>query len=192
MSLPPPKHSSGRRVFWLCFISICMVVGYLVYAAFSRPSAAEKKVPDEIWRALRPSARVILYSIDPMQQDMPDDVPGSGNNSQTLVKKVTFHNYGVLGSIELDGRQASAAAGAFQTVLSHLVPPSLQMMCFNPRHGLRVESGGHEYDFLLCYECRRIVVFCDGSEIYCSGVTGSPQVLNALLTDAKIPLAKTD
>lgn len=270
VSLPPPaKSSPGRRAFWLCFISACMVAGYLVcafatlalgategnivskllrsvffdpmaqyavgtcilglfvwgllgvarvwndplarmhgflslppllfmlavaclvFSDFAWLQSGSEKIPNDVLQALHSPVHVILYSIDPAPYQVIEDLkqkqPASG---APLAKLQAFHDFHILGGVNLDGPRASAAAGAFQSAFA---PPSRKKemySCFRPRHGLRVESGGHEYDFLLCYECKSIEVFRDGQGIYGDSVIGSPEVLNALLAEAKIPLAR--
>src|SRR4051812_43619303 len=65
-------------------------------------------------------------------------------------------------------------------------------MCFDPRHALRVTANSHTYDLLLCYECQQLDVYEDDKRLLHLGATGSPEVLNALLMQLSIPLAKLD
>ena len=62
-------------------------------------------------------------------------------------------------------------------------------MCFEPHHALRVIADGHTYDYLLCYSCNGIVVFEDSKRIADLSISGSPDILNALLTTAHVPLS---
>ena len=169
-------------------------------------------IPDDAWEALRYPSRVILFSLDSENIDFErdlarlDSTTAQGNPQPDAGTQVAqqptvpappkytdvFEGHGVLGKIPLEGSQAAAAAAEFRHTLIWILPSPVisfsAAMCFNPRHGLRIESRGHEYDFLLCYECRQMDIFRDGKQIAHLFIRGSPTALNALLTQAHIPI----
>ncbi|HWB61576.1 MAG TPA: hypothetical protein VG733_18985, partial [Chthoniobacteraceae bacterium] len=99
-----------------------------------------------------------------------------------------FHGHAaVLGKMALDAKQSAVAIRAFEDAVVNW--QGLKADCFEPRHGLRIVSGKHVYDFVLCYACGRLCVYRDKDVILDLGVKGSPKVLNALLVTKKIPLA---
>ena len=54
----------------------------------------------------------------------------------------------------------------------------LQVDCFNPRHGLRVESSSGTVDYLICFECFRFETWTAGREGHQSGaITQGPESL---------------
>lgn len=178
------RSRSGRGIFSRIGTLIVLVISLLVSLRVLVPlSLFSKKIPSDVRAALQNPEHAVLYSIDPYirrkygddNKLLPEPRPGE-----------VFHDHTVLGTLELDGKKASRAAGAFQYSLTW--PDVSEFMCFDPRHGLRVTSGGHVYDFLLCYECRQIVVFRDGVGVGSRTASGSPQTLNALLTEANVPL----
>ncbi|HWB61577.1 MAG TPA: hypothetical protein VG733_18990 [Chthoniobacteraceae bacterium] len=141
-------------------------------------------LPPEINQALLGAKSSVLYSLEPMARAKAGDE--------------TLQSWKVLGKTTLDERQTARAARAF---LAAVIPPPAKphwpgspvsisfAMCFDPRHALSVESRGHRYDFLLCYECGYLYVYRDGKGIMELLARGSPRVLNAMLTASKIPLA---
>ena len=95
----------------------------------------------------------------------------------------------VLGKIQLDNDQAATAVSAFQSAVSGWIPqmmPSFE--CFIPRHGLRVTSGGHTYDFVLCYECGSMEISRDQKHLASLPAFGFGLILNQMLIRAHIPL----
>lgn len=63
---------------------------------------------------------------------------------------------------------------------------------FEPRHALRISSGGHAYDFLFCYECHELDVYKDDKLLDNYGATGSPKFLNNMLTKANVSVARPE
>jgi hypothetical protein len=63
--------------------------------------------------------------------------------------------------------------------------------CFEPRHALHIESGGHAYDFLISYECQQLEVFRDDVGVASIGAGGTPAALNRLLKAAKVPISQS-
>ena len=63
--------------------------------------------------------------------------------------------------------------------------------CFNPRHGIRVTSGGVTTDLLICFECKEAVVFRDGQRVADWTTGRSPQAdFDEALRQAGVPLAE--
>ena len=120
--------------------------------------------------------KTVLYSLEP--------------EDRTSTKDKTLHNYKILGQTEINLSQTTQVAGIFQKSAEDW--NGMMAMCFNPRHALRITSKGHVYDFLICFECQGLEFYKDDKSIGETGVTGSPDILNGLLTAAQIPLAKND
>ena len=63
--------------------------------------------------------------------------------------------------------------------------------CFNPRHGIRVASGGMTTDLVICFECLWVEVHRDGERV--GGFATqlySESVFDEVLLAAGVPLAK--
>lgn len=180
------KEWSGVRSCAAKFLSIMLLLFlfFVIWTAIFSALGRKQTVPDDAWRALRSPSRVVLYSIDPRR-----NFPLRPVRDHSSIKSESFHDHDILGSVPLDGYQA-AAAKIFRHAL--VWPFGMQINCFDPRHALRVESGGHVYDFLVCFECDGILVFRDDVEIFQGTTAGSPGTLNTLLKQANVPLAKTD
>jgi hypothetical protein len=146
----------------------------LLWACSPRADVRENKIPDAAAHALANPSAVILYSLE----------PNAPRNQQP-----EFSGYRLLGKVELDPRRASQAIAAFRLAAAewdHAVG-----VCFNPRHALRVVSGGKIYDFLLCYQCHQMQIVGDGAFVTI-GAAGSPAVLNGLLEAENIPVSRSD
>lgn len=175
-----PRFAGLASALSLLFTVIMTV--WLVFFSFMR----WKLMPEEVTRVLDNPKHVILYSIDP-RFDRPDFLDSSGQLVKPPESTNDFHNHKILGSVSLDDGQAAAAAAAFRHAMDW--PFVMRNMCFDPRHALRIESGGHVFDFMICYECGVSVASRDGVSIVGDGVTsGSPRVLNRILTEAHITL----
>jgi hypothetical protein len=79
-------------------------------------------------------------------------------------RKKELHGYEVLSEVRIDSKEQRKEAAAFLGKTLHW--DDLRMAgCFNPRHGLRVVSGRRRLDFLICFECHRVMVFDGGKQI---------------------------
>lgn len=149
-------------------------------------AANRNELPASAARALAGASQVILSSLEPWA------------NSDI---KTGSRSHKILGQVELSGPGAAKAIAAFQSAVGSQVHCSGFFwkecsaggaeLCFNPRHQLSVMANGQKFDFLLCYQCHRMEILQNGRLIGALIVTGSPKVLNGLLTAAKIPLAKS-
>jgi len=162
------------KFFKYCaFILLLVSMFLIVKVEPSLAQLAEHKLPQNAAEALANTTRVTLYSLESMS---PQDT-SSGK----------FYRYKILGKIELDNEEAKKATGAFQDAISGW--NGSMAMCFEPHHAIRLNSNGHVYDYLLCYMCNQIEVYEDGKLISGLGATGSPDILNGLLTVAHVPLS---
>ena len=135
----------------------------------------ENKLPVDAAEALHASEKVILYSLEPTSW-------GTTNNLQ---------GFKILGQATLDGKQAVTAVAAFESAICKK-EPKFEVLCFDPRHAIRVKSKGHTFDFLLCYNCSHLYIYRDNNIISELDAKGSPKVLNDLLTINNIPLSKSN
>ena len=63
-------------------------------------------------------------------------------------------------------------------------------MCFEPRHGVRVSDGKATFDFVICYECRRLLC-CEGEKtVAYIGAGGTSKTLDAFLLAVHVPTEK--
>src|SRR5690606_36458438 len=100
-----------------------------------------------------------------------------------------LHGYHILGRAILDAGDSRIAVEQLRLAVADW--DGLVAGCFDPRHALRVVSGGHTYEFLLCYDCNGIAVFRDTVRLTTLGATGSPQVLNKLMKEKGLELSTT-
>lgn len=91
-------------------------------------------------------SKVVLYSLH----------PGQLVHNEAIQTETVFHGYDILGRADItdvsDQRVlVRALASGVRASDGHTVG-----LCFNPRHGLRVEEGGHVIDFVICFECLQV------------------------------------
>jgi hypothetical protein len=92
-------------------------------------------------------AKFFLYSLNSLPR-LPDD----------LKEDEEFHNHVVLGQIEITNAEDKNA-------LMHALAKGIcesdgkVMMCFNPRHGIRLITDSSTNDLLICFECQVIKAF---------------------------------
>lgn len=148
-------------------------VSFCLAAGICSAAPPENTLPPAAAQALRAPGRVVLYSLEPW------DHPAAGEK--------TFHKVRILGRTELDGTRSAAAIAELEAAVAGW--DGLRAACFDPRHALRVTAKGHTYDFLLCYDCHQLEVYRDNKDFASLGAAGSPQVLDELLSAAKVPLS---
>ncbi len=129
-------------------------------------------------QALASADSVVLYSLEPWTEN-----PEADRNW----KGAKFHGYNCLGQLRLTGQQAQTAIAEFKKAIPKEEGP--MAMCFDPHHALRVVSGHHTYDFLLCFQCAQMEVYEDNKEIADLSASGSPDVLNGIFKKAGIPIS---
>jgi hypothetical protein len=134
------------------------------------------KLPDDVTQALRAQDKVVLYSLEPC--------------GAITARDEKLHDFKILGHTELAPKQAVIATGEFETAVSGW--DGSLAYCFDPRHAIRVTSGNHTYDLLLCYRCHQLYLYKDDKFVVGLGATGSPKILNELLRAARVPLSASD
>jgi len=169
------------RLLPMTRLNLLLLVVVLSGAPLLTPGSArasektQNALPKEIDEALRTPEKVTLYSLEPVK-------PGAGDEA--------LYGFKVLGHTDLNNAQAAEAINAFRSAVADW--GGAVAMCFNARHALRVRANKHTYDLLLCYECQQLDIFRDGKSIAWLGASGSPKVLNGLLTAGGIALAQTE
>lgn len=127
----------------------------------------------DVSEALHIGTNAVLYSLEPRE------IAGINDKS--------FHGTKIIGQAELNSQQTVIAAKYFEASIAPVIHGV--GACFEPRHGLRLASNGHIYDFSLCFACGHLVVFKDDKQIADLIVEGSAKDLNSLLTSLKLPLS---
>lgn len=154
------------------------LVGTLLGVSAIAEQSQSNELPKVAAQALASPDSVILYSLEPYTEN-----PEADRNW----KGAKFHGYNCLGQLPLTGLEEQTAISEFKKA----IPKDRQPManCFDPRHALRVVSGGHTYDFLLCFQCAQLEVAEDDKELAVLCASGSADVLNGILKKAGIPVS---
>ncbi len=153
-----------------------LMAGSLALAA-SPAIPPAPRLPAEVAAALHSAAKGTLYSLEPTQKPVAGDA--------------VLHGYKVLGQMELDPRQAAIAVRAFEDAMALGDQTGASLCMIAPRHALSFVADGHVYDFLLCFQCDQLAVYKDNQQVAFMNVGGSSEVLNNLLTSAKVPLSQS-
>ena len=160
-----------RKKLFITGAVICLILGgWCFYRAFQL-----RGPPEVAWRALRAPQHMTLYSIDPDRRFGQPIAPGS------------FHEFRVLGEAVITDQPAQRAV--VRAIEDAVCRSGSQKACFDPRHGVRVTTGADTFDFLICFECSKIHVYSGDQFVAETTISDSPQALNALLREAKLPIA---
>jgi hypothetical protein len=164
-----------RSLLRLCRLLVSVALAVPVISGCAARPATHDESPSlsRDMRIAMQSPSVELYSLDPARRDDPE----SGS----------WLGFGLLGRVRLDGEAAQRATSELLRAVDD--SDGTVAMCFEPRHALRAQSGGHVYDFLLCYECLSMNVFVDGRFRVGVAVAGNGDALNGLLRERGIALA---
>jgi len=131
-----------------------------------------------IQKALITESKVYLYSIKPHALG-----PAQTNNANN-----TFCDNKVLGMAEI--KPLLEKTNLLTSLANGIVnAPHFAMLCFNPRHGVRIVNGTATNDFLICFECAK-GYWC-GSNSMEFHISGGPEpVFDQFLKEYKLQKAK--
>lgn len=136
------------------------------------------KISKEIWISLYSPKKMIIYSLDP-EINLAENKDGPG----------FFHEYVILGSTEIiNPNDKIIIANEIKNAYCYLSGGNF--LCFDPRHGVRIESEKATFDFLICYSCCAMHVYSGNNLLHSPSIGGNKKVLNDILKRANIPLAK--
>lgn len=142
----------------------------------------EGKVPRPVADALNAPDEFILYSLEP---------GGLGKlKDDDKVDAKTFHGHTILGQTEVkDAATRKKLVTAFNRgVGDH---DGSVAGCFMPHHGIRVRSGKHVVDLVVCFMCAQVKVYENGKEGELILISTSPRdTFNEVLKQARVPLSE--
>jgi hypothetical protein len=133
------------------------------------------RIPEKAGEALAKAEQFEILSLDRGVEDK------SANG---------FHEWKVLGKtvVKAEETRNKLVAAIKQGVED---TEGVTAKCFRPRYGIRVTHDGKTYEFVICCECFKAVVYEDAKVATRFMIAASPQtVFDQVLRDAGIPLAK--
>ena len=142
--------------------------------------AGERKT--EIAQAVAHATTISLLSLEPGENGIRD--------SEGECAGDCYFGWPVLGQAMVSPDAASSVRKALSAWVDAPEPDAVAL-CFNPRHGVRLQADGHTYDFVVCFECAQTQVFGDsdpepiGTLFY----AGNQATWDILLSAAGVPLA---
>ena len=127
-----------------------LITALLVAAAPAR--SADRK--HEIANAIANASSITMFSLEPGEKGRRD--------SRGACIGHCYFGWPVLGQTLLNAKQSKATRKDLAAWLAVPEPEAI-MMCFDPRHGVRIVAGQHTYDFVVCFECAQAQVFRDSA-----------------------------
>ncbi len=100
-----------------------------------------------------------------------------------------YHGYRIIGKVSVKDPvlRREAAAAVRESALEYRGSSKCVIM---PRHGVRVNSEHGSFDFVICYECTKMIIY-DGDDVVATlDSGGSSDVLDGILRAARIRQAK--
>lgn len=149
--------------------------------------------PDGL-RVLEQSEKLTLLSVSP--------TPGEYDEPISAPPRPMFQGHAILKRVTLSGAPRDALLASFYDglVLPYSAPAKpgqanlkqIGLGCFNPRHGIRAQSGGRTVDLLICFECLKFEVYADGklqSRTQLSNRAPQP-LFDSALAQARVPSSR--
>ena len=124
-----------------------------------------------------------LYAIDGVE-----DVAAKYATAVTQKEEV-FHEYAVLGKVEITGAAelAKIAAAVQRAVVSPDAEPPAK--CFRPRHALVARTKNQTLELVICFECRQYKQYGQKYTAYEPISRSAESLLTKCLADAGVSLA---
>ena len=155
----------------------CMLFSLLLLG----PQASATDKSSEIASAIADATSVTLYSIEPV---------GAPRDGAGQCASACFRGWTLLGKTQLTDKGKALVQGELKKWLAAPEPEAVAM-CFNPRHGVRVTTPQHTYDFVVCFECDHAEVYIDSATVQVADIyrSADPRAWDALLKTAGVRLA---
>ncbi|HEV7404928.1 MAG TPA: hypothetical protein VGO11_18440 [Chthoniobacteraceae bacterium] len=145
--------------------------------------------------ALRNATSIEVYSLDPDKykyQDLSAELGPPGDGRPQVPKRlpvpkgtVFFYDYRVLGKVTVE--RGARFEKLRESLITGIAPGSM-MLCYSPRHGIRVKGKTGTIDLVICFQCGRSAVYGLKSDAppwsFIPPVT--KDLLNEILDEAKI------
>jgi len=159
-----------------------IMVACAIGATASAPAAGE-----DVFGKFPPTAKEVLAAAEAVEVLSLD--PDAGRADPRPGEAVRFHEWMVLGSTTVNGRDAVARlVGRVEGAVTEATVLD-EALCFRPRHGLRARAKDTVVELVICYECRQLNVYVDGRfRKHCPTKPAPAEALDAVLTQAKVPL----
>jgi len=110
-------------------------------------ASIDNHLPPSVEQRLKSATSLELLALDPVPSQM-----------QPESDREVFHGHAVLGRAQLD--DLAKCEQLVRLVLKGIRDSDgTAAWCFDPRHGLRLQSDSGELDILICYECMQIVAY---------------------------------
>ncbi len=163
------------------------LAGLVLYArnqvsTLKTPSAAKlaRTFPNDSRSVLEKCDKMLMYSLD----------PGPNFDTNGLPFKGGFHDYPIIGNIEVPEQKRKALLDELYNGLA--VPDNfLSAGCFSPRHGLRARHDKRYVDMVICFSCMSVQVYTEKrTQGITTGITAEPRkAFNGMLSEGGVALS---
>jgi hypothetical protein len=108
-----------------------------------------------------------------------------------LKPEESFHGYKILGSTDLaQAKQRQLAVASVEEAIRSFAGTIAG--CFEPQHGLRIQTPDAVFDFVICFHCHYIKIYRGEQYLGMIPIAGSGESMDSLLTAAKVPLPRRE
>jgi hypothetical protein len=163
------------RAFLVAVVSGLALCCQLAVAESLAQVKPNQPFPAPVERALETANSVTLYALEPEAKRW---------------SKPSFQGWHVLGLVELKGRKAEIAIAEFRKAIAN--PGGFISGCIEPREALRVRTGAHTYDLVLCFSCAKLLVLEGNNTLADLTAIGSRDTLKRLLAAEGVPISRSD
>lgn len=118
----------------------------------------------EVHAILSNSDGATLYSLHPYLHE---------TDGEEWATHARYHNYVILGQTEVDAPTADEVLTQVYDGID--ASDGRVAACFDPRHGIRVETAEGTIDLVICYSCLSMIVYRDGERAQSLRTTESPR-----------------
>ena len=116
--------------------------------------------PDEFTKAVEEYREILLVSVDPNGEN------AEGLDSDQRIPALREVAWRILGSRPLTNEQADRILHATKASFALAATDDVAAVdCFDPRHGLRIQTKDSTVDLLICFECSSSYLYKDGVEL---------------------------
>ena len=155
------------------------IAAALACALASCQNPLSKAIPnDGQWILAAPDSFELL-SLDPSHDNFDPGAPG------------TMHGYRILGSTKIaDATQRQQLREVLYDAIRH--NDGAVTACFNPRHGIRATRGGKSIDLIICFQCRSMESYINGTSTSAIISDKPRSQYEDAIKNAGLPIAGTD
>ncbi|MEY2488331.1 MAG: hypothetical protein QOC70_273 [Verrucomicrobiota bacterium] len=163
----------GLRMGFLNLLLLVMLFG----CKKREMAAVSNSIPEMAMRALEYTPQITLYALNP--------TPDAGDVANPGV----LHRFRIIGQTTLSSTEVrQRLVRTLQQDISR--SEEGYDMCFFPRHAISARNEDTSYDFLICFECKRVEIFANKMRIATTGFVASEEPYDEIFRSAGLSIPK--